>query len=551
MPGAIAMGAILKRTMPISYISFPETNYFSKLICDYLDEKEALKPFYNRFPHLENFKAQLQEKQASYNHNNRKILSKVLKDQYKDLDVSLKTSDHIKALEDGNTFTVVTGHQLNLFTGPLYFLYKIMATINLCKKLKNEYPSYTFVPIYWMAGEDHDFEEINFFNFNGKKFQWQGPGTKVQGGAVGQYTTDGLDSVAELFAAELGKGAHGEELAALFQKAYVEHETLRDATRYLVNELFGDRGLVILDASSKELKRVFTDKMAQELFEPTSQETVEKTIFELNKVDTSYKIQVNPRAINLFYLQKGSRERIVETQTGYGVNNTDIQWTKAELEEHLKEFPERFSPNVMTRPLYQEVLLPNLCYIGGGGELAYWLELKSFFNSQQVAFPMLLLRNSVLVISEKQSSKLRKLNISNEQLFLDKNSFINSKIREISNIDIDFSDQKKMLKEQFKMMYQIAEKTDKSFLGAVKAQEVKQLKGLKRLEKRLLKAQKNKLSDQVSRLVALQNELFPGGNLQERIDNFSNIYAVHGSAFMTLLEDELDPLHGEFVVITI
>src|SRR5690606_1872086 len=161
-----------------------------------------------------------------------------------------------------------------------------------------------------------------------------------------------------------------------------------------------------------------------------------------------------------------------------GVNNTNISWSKQELEEHLSEFPERFSPNVMTRPLYQEVILPNLCYIGGGGELAYWLELKGFFDSQNIPFPMLLLRNSALIISEKQSNKLEKLNISTKQLFLDSNSFINSKVREISNIDIDFSTQRKLITEQFKDMYQIAEQTDKSFLGAVKAQEVKQIKGL-------------------------------------------------------------------------
>ena len=537
--------------MPTSYISFPETNYFSKLICDYLDEKEELKPFYNRFPHLENFKEQLLEKQTSFSQENRAVLKSILQEQYLGLETSSETAANISALEDFNTFTVVTGHQLNLFTGPLYFLYKIISTINLCSRLKEEYPTYTFVPVYWMASEDHDFEEINFFNFNGKKFQWQGPGTMEQGGAVGTYQTQGLDSVLELFSSELGKGKHAQTLVNLFRKAYVEHDDLTGATRYLANALFSEQGLVILDAADQKLKRLFIPQMKQELFESTSQRKVEKTISKLNEIDHSYKIQVNPRDINLFYLSKGSRERIIATDEGYGVNNTDVSWSKQELEEHLSEFPERFSPNVMTRPLYQEVILPNLCYIGGGGELAYWLELKGFFDSQNIPFPMLLLRNSALIISEKQSNKLEKLNIRTKQLFLDSNSFINSKVREISNIDIDFSTQRKHITEQFKDMYQIAEQTDKSFLGAVKAQELKQLKGLDHLEKRLLKAQKKKLCDQVSRLVVLQNELFPNGNLQERTDNFANIYAHYGPLFIDRLFEELDPLHPEFVVITI
>src|SRR5690606_3608648 len=130
--------------MPTSYISFPETNYFSKLICDYLDEKQELKAFYHRFPHLENFDDQIKEKKASFVHENRKVLKNVLQSQYKEIELSDQTADNITALEDSNTFTVVTGHQLNLFTGPLYFLYKIVSTMNLCKQLTKQYPGNSF-----------------------------------------------------------------------------------------------------------------------------------------------------------------------------------------------------------------------------------------------------------------------------------------------------------------------------------------------------------------------------------------------------------------------
>ena len=165
----------------------------------------------------------------------------------------------------------------------------------------------------------------------------------------------------------------------------------------------------------------------------------------------------------------------------------------------MDEHPERFSPNVIMRPLYQEVILPNLCYIGGGGELAYWLRLKSFFDSQKVVFPLLLLRNSVLLITQKQAKKLKKLNVTYQDIFLKRDRFINKKVREISNINIDFTPQREHLIKQFENLYLLAEQTDKSFLGAVKAQEVKQLKGLDNLEKRLLTAQKRKLADEVSK----------------------------------------------------
>ena len=203
------------------------------------------------------------------------------------------------------------------------------------------------------------------------------------------------------------------------------------------------------------------------------------------------------------------------------------------------------------RPLYQEVILPNLCYIGGGGEMIYWLQLKSNFEAQQITFPMLLLRNSAVVKTTKQAEKLEKLNISNKDLFLDRNSYINKNVRKISNIDVDFSSQIQHLEQQFKDLHQIAEQTDKSFLGAVKAQEEKQIKGIKNLEKRLLKAQKKKLEDQISRCTELQEQLFPGQSLQERNTNFSELYLEYGEQLIPKLIKALEPLKGEFLVLTI
>jgi len=216
----------------------------------------------------------------------------------------------------------------------------------------------------------------------------------------------------------------------------------------------------------------------------------------------------------------------------------------------LENHPERFSPNVIMRPLYQEIILPNLAYIGGGGELAYWLELKSFFDEVEVQFPMLMLRNSALLITDKQQQKLEKLDLSIADLFLDQNDLVNRKIRKISNIDIDFSPQKQHLVRQFEALYNIAEETDASFIGAVKAQEVKQLKGLEHLEKRLLKAQKKKLSDHVKRFVTIQNELFPQENLQERTTNFSEFYLEYGDRLLEDLFKALDPLDYRFTILS-
>ncbi len=531
--------------MEVDCIPFQQTGYFSPLLCDYLEEKEGLRPFYNRFPHLENFEGQLLEKSASFQHKNRPSLVRALQRQYDGFEVTTATKSRITALADKETFTVVTGHQLNLFTGPLYFLYKIISTINLTEKLKTAHPEYEFVPIYWMATEDHDFEEINYFNFKGKKIQWN---AKASGG-VGRMATQGLDEVLTVIKAQFGTTDFAKELIQLFENAYNDHSNLADATRYLANALFGSHGLVIVDGDDAILKEMLLPYMKKDIFEQQPFQDVSTSIDALSKISEAYKIQVNPREINYFYLKDGLRERIVERKGTFYINDTDIQFSRAELEQEMDTHPERFSPNVIARPLYQEVILPNLCYIGGGGELAYWLELKTYFEGLNVTFPMLLLRNSALVLTAKQKDKCKKLGVTEADLFLEQHTLINKKIREISNIPIDFSAQKKLLNTQFEAIYDLALQTDKSFLGAVKAQEVKQKKGLDRLEKRLLKAQKKKLRDHVIRLTALQNELFPGQSLQERQLNFSELYLDYGPNLISDLKKNLQPLLHEFLIL--
>jgi len=532
--------------MQQDYLPFKETGYFSKLICDYLNHNSDLKAFYNRFPDIDNFAEQIEEKKPSFAARSRIVLTNVLSRQYKHLQASELTAQNIESLNSENTFTVTTGHQLNLFTGPLYFLYKIVSAINLSKALKAQYPDYNFVPVYWMATEDHDFDEINYFNFKGKKFQWN----RKASGAVGELSTSGLDEVLELFSQDLGVSNNAKVVKRLFENAYLKHDNLAAATRFLANELFKDYGLVIIDANNRDLKRLFIPYIEEELGSQTSFNAVNETNKKLIDVSDDYSIQVNPREINLFYLDKNLRERIVHDDGMYKVLNTNLKWSKSEMLKHLNEAPERFSPNVIMRPLYQEIILPNLCYIGGGGELAYWMQLKQYFDAVDVPFPLLLLRNSVLIKTEKQAKKLQKLNISNQDIFLKRDAFINRKVRQISNIDIDFSTQKQNLQKQFEDLFKLAEQTDKSFIGAVKAQEQKQLKGLEKLEKRLLQAQKKKLSDEVSRMTDIQNELFPNGNLQERTTNFSEFYLEYGDSLIQNLVEHLKPLHQEFSIVT-
>ena len=533
-------------TMPTDCISYQNSGYFSPLMNDYLAQNTNLQSLYNRFPNLENFEAQIKEKKFNFNGNSnekRDLLVSVLEKQYTNCSTSELTLNNIKLLSHSNTFTITTGHQLNLFTGPLYFLYKIISTINLAKELKAKYPENNFVPIYWMATEDHDFDEINYFNFKGRKFRWN----TESSGPVGRLSTKGLADFFEIYAQELGLGKNAETLKKMFQEAYLNHSTLTEATLHLANSLFGANGLVILDADNPDLKRQFIPYVKEELLNQTSHKKVTETSEKLK----NYSIQVNPRDINLFYIEDTLRERILFENGKYKVNNTQMEFSENEILALLENHPEKFSPNVIMRPLYQEVILPNLCYIGGGGEIAYWLELKSYFDAVNVTFPILLLRNSALLVTEKQAKKADKLGLSWTDLFSKQSDLINAKVKSLDDYSIDLSIQKDFLKNQFHYLHSLAQKTDASFSGAVKAQEAKQIKGLENLEKRLLKAQKRKHSETLERIIHLQNELFPNQSLQERQTNFSEFYVEYGEHLIEKLMSQLHPLENNFEIIIV
>jgi bacillithiol synthase len=532
--------------MKAHHIPFLETGYFSELMCDYLNDKKELQAFHSGVPSFENLYQQALKKKKVYPLQIRKTLCDRLRYQYSTVEMSSPVNENLQLLKNENTLTVTTGHQLCLMTGPLYFIYKIVSTIKLSRQLKEQFPDLDFIPIYWMASEDHDFEEIRAFIFQGKKFQWNSD----YGGAVGKIKTQSLKPLLDLFKQELGSSINVNTLKTLIEKSYENGGDLSHATRVFVHSLFEAYGLLIIDGDDAELKRHFIPYLKEELQKQSCGQSVLSQIENFKKdYNPHYKPQVNPRDLHLFFLEKGKRYRLLKNENVYSKEGKEESIDASEMMDLVEQFPEKFSPNVLMRPLYQEVILPNIAYFGGGGELAYWLELKSFFDTQKVLFPLLILRNAALIISEKNVRKIGKFQLELKDLFLKRNALINKKVRQISNIDLDLSPFKKLLEAQFDSLDSLIQQTDASFDGAVKAQKAKQFKGIDRLEHRLLKAQKLKLKDQVERLVLIHEQLFPGGQLQERVENFSGVYIEYGSEFIDFLMETFEPLSAEFSVI--
>lgn len=524
-------------------IPYKNTRYFSRLITDYLAQKPELHNLYNQFPSLKNYSSLAQSRNFPAQH--RKVLTEVLRSQYASYQNDSEAApvwEHIATLEKEQTFTITTGHQLNIFTGPLYFIYKIITAINTAQELNKVYPQRHFVPVYWMASEDHDFEEINHINLHGGVVRWP----SEQEGKVGDFETDTLKPAIDQLAEQLGPGQQAEQWITLVKEAYLKHDNLAKATRHLAHQLFKKYGLVILDADDARLKKLFKPYMKEDLLEHTAQQMVEPTTQYLEK---HYFKQVHARSINLFYTGNSFRKRIEKQDNTWQVVDSDLSFTHNEILNELNEHPERFSPNVVLRPLYQEVILPNLGYVGGGGELAYWLQLKAMFDHFAVPFPALHLRNSVLLLKEKQGRKKEKLALSWEHFFKGKDHTIKNLVSQISELDTNLGWYEERLQQMFDEMENLATKTDKGMIGAVKAQRQKQLNGLENMKKKLLRAEKRQYTTAVRQATELHEALFPNGGLQERHANISLYYAGYGKDLLEHLRSSLHPFEFCFRVV--
>lgn len=526
--------------MKVIRIPNNQSGVLSKIMEDYQSESSDLEPFCSGWQTKKDLLNQVSRKKNAP--INREVLVTELHKQYAQVsDIHESVLYNIDQLKNENSFTVVTGHQLSLFTGPLYFLYKIVSVINMTKKLNQEVKENHFVPVFWMATEDHDFEEISSFLFEDKKLTWE----REINGAVGKMSTIGLESVFKELETLLPTSNNSQNLLELFKNSYLKNKNLAEATRVLVNNLFGNFGLVIIDGDVHELKKLFIPFITEEIIESKAADYVSE---QSEKLAKKYHSQAYTREINLFYLSHGARNRIERIDDHFQVVDTDIQFSENEILEEINNHPENFSPNVIYRPLYQEVILPNIAYVGGGGELAYWLQLKSNFERLNIPFPILWLRNSAGFLTKSGVHHLRKLTIETADVFKSKDAAIRKLVEGQSPIGLDLTKYKDQLDKVFTELSTLAEKTDSSMKNAVLAEGKRHEKAIDRLERKLLRAEKRSHSEALQHLSAVQDFLKPNGTPQERVMNLSTAYMSFGPQFIEDLLDNLDPFEKSYTL---
>lgn len=519
--------------MQLDKVSLTDTHAFSSFFTDYIEQKETLKPFYHRFPLIENFRDQITEKASSFTQERRDVLVASLQKQYDGFTLSPSVEKNISLLKDPNTFTITTGHQLNIFTGPLYFIFKIVTVINICKELKAKHPKSNFVPVYWMASEDHDYDEIKYFKLYGKKYVWN----TDQTGAVGRFSTKGLDMLANEVPGD----------TKIFKEAYTKNKKLSQAVRHYVNALFKDEGLIVFDSDDRSLKSQFKDVMREDILAHANKKTVDYTNTQLESL--GYKTQIYCRDINFFYLTDGLRARIEKQEDRFKVVDTELSFSVEEIEKLISTEPEKFSPNVILRPLYQEVLLPNLAYIGGPAEVIYWLQLKDVFSHFNTPFPVLMPRNFGMVMDHEVARKFKKTGLELKEIFEEKNYLFNHWVLKNSPRNLTVGTERTEISKLFNALNERAEAIDKTLGPFVRAEGKRAFNSLEKIERKFLRAEKRLHSDKLRQIESVKDILFPNGSLQERTDNFLNFYQ-RDPEFIQRLLNAFDPFDFNFNILS-
>jgi bacillithiol biosynthesis cysteine-adding enzyme BshC len=525
--------------MKIEKIDYSKVSAISFKDLSYLKLDSYLKNYFTYLPELESFEKAIKDRKS--NPIDRTLLINVLEENYAKLGTTKIQQENIHLLKSEDTFTIITAHQPCLLGGPLYYVLKIASAVNLCNQLKERYPAYHFVPTFVSGGEDHDFEEIDHLHLYGKEISWQ----KEASGPVGRLSTEGLQEVIDEVTDILGDNDMAKKISAILNDSLSGSDSYSDFVFKFVNKLYGKYGVIVLNMDNHKFKKRFAPIMRRELLEQISKPLISETQDKLE--EHKFKAQAFPRDTNLFYFCDEGRKRIEPNGSSFEIVDTDLQFSREEILLELEKHPERFSPNVVMRPMFQEYCLPNLAYIGGGGEIAYWLERKSQFEEFGVFYPMLIRRNSVMILNKGLIKTIEKLGFNVIDVFQDKDELVFQYINEASEVEIKLDYQKSKIEEAYQEIANKSKSVDPSLSKSVLAEMTRQLKNIDQMESRIKRSLKSQEEVNVKKIEKFKEKLFPNNGLQERYDNFLSHYMEIGDSFFDVLIENLDPLDRKFL----
>ncbi len=500
-------------------------DHLPALFKNYVAEDPSLRTFYTEPPSISGILNKARSIQ--FDTSSRETLVKVLLKQNDSISLHPAALAGIHSLKESGTYTVCTGHQVCLLGGPMYFALKILSVIRLAEELNLQNAGMKFVPLFWMHTEDHDAEEIASVSLFGKKIRWE---TK-QEGATGRFSLSDIASFISEVLSVFGTSPGATELEALIKRAYDEKNNLATATRIFVNELFGKYGLVILDPDDKKLKEQFIPVVKEELMKHSGFKIVSQTNERLKKL--GYEPQVRPREINLFDLN-GKRERV-----------TDGNKYISQADTH----PEIFSPNVVLRSIYQQRILPNVAYVGGPAEISYWLQYKELHEHFHVAFPVLVPRNSVVLLDANTAAQLTEMGLSPAEMLLSEEE-LKRKYLSNSGKATEITEELGLLEDLIGKLAGRAKSVDPALESHVRSEGKKMKKLLDGIREKIHRSVVKKEEINLARISKIKGKLFPGNVSHERVGSFLQYYLSDGDSFFDNLKDRFEPCPKHILILT-
>ena len=531
-------------------------NGFTRLYGDFINNFQQVKRFYRfDFRSLKSFRTAAEERSALYTH--RELLADVLREQNLDFGSSEKTMSNIELLRQKNTVAIVTGQQVGLFGGPLYTWYKIVTAIKLAHSLHEQLPEFSFVPIFWLEGEDHDFEEVNHINilnsdFQPVKLEYYPKGKRGQKNlsAVGNVT---IDENIEMVVGELTKTLvpteFKKDVVEKLQHSYAAGTTFNKAFASYINLLTKDQGLIFIDANNRRLKDLVKPIFLKEIEEyPRVSQLIIQQSAELEE---HYHAQIKTKAMNVFLFHQGGRYMLEPRENDFSLRGSRQHFTKDELLALIQESPESVSPNVALRPVCQDTLLPTVAYIAGPSEVAYFAQLRQVYEYFGCPYPVIYPRASATIVEEKQLKILDKYQIGLPELFENPGKISKKVVDMVAEVKIDemFTESSNQLNDTLNELKFGLNYIDPTLLGSLETAREKIEATMHILKEKAGEAQQRKHEIAIRQIQKVQNILLPHENFQERELNLSYFMNKYGSDFPAWLANELtiDCFQHQFV----
>ena len=493
---------------------------FPDLFVDYCADFEAVADFYPG-DWRDEATRRTTAKQAAQRPADRDVLADVLIEQNEAWGGGAATHQNIETLRDPESIAIVTGQQVGLFTGPLYTIYKTLTTLRLADEWA-EQTGRPVVPVFWVEGEDHDFEEIataHVLERNEDVPLSYAPGAPDNPGAVGRLRlTDAIEDVLGRLDDALPPSDFKPGLMERVRAAYQPGTRIEDAFAHLLRSLFEGDGLVFMNPDDARLKGLTRPLFRKEINDPQAPVArIEATSQALR--DRGYHAQVHARPTNLFWLDDDGRYPIDLGDNGHFVlRGTDRTWSRDDLLARLDASPERFSPNVVLRPLMQDHLLPTAAYVAGPGEVSYFAQYGDVYDWAGLAQPLIHPRASVSLVEGKVQKVLDKYDLSVADFRADLDALFQDVVVDAMEAGVDEAFQKAttQMHKALNDLKPEVEGVDRSLTSSVEATRAALVEEMNDLKQRTVRAEKRQQEEVRAQLQKAHVNLRPGGTLQER-----------------------------------